>query len=354
MMAFDRLHAFALEHREELMLAEFEKGVAFALVELFEAEDILIKRDRLLDVADFDRDVIAAIDLDAHGFVWWVVKVATCFARATISWPSASPSMKRAGMPLQADLRADERAGEAGARHVLTAAIDGVEHRALEVAGKSRGEIVGAGQDEIDRARHAVDERDFPRRFDADVGIARGFDDPRRQQQARRAKRKPNDGLSVSAAAMEVFATNGITPLPTSSMSLPMICSSKGSPRMSAASTQANATLCCATSESVCVSRQLSSAWLAAAVGIEGVARREQADALGRLGGVSIAAHFTPRLSLADARLPDLPKGMIRVAARTAERIAVELRQQFLIEPAREVGFVVSCRARRASGAAAS
>ena len=48
------------------MLAEFEKGVAFAFVELLQAEDIFVKRDRFADVADYDGDVVAAIDLHAH------------------------------------------------------------------------------------------------------------------------------------------------------------------------------------------------------------------------------------------------------------------------------------------------
>ena len=52
------------------MLAEFEKRVAFAFVEFLQAEDILVKGDRLFDVADFDRDVIAAINLDAYCFDW--------------------------------------------------------------------------------------------------------------------------------------------------------------------------------------------------------------------------------------------------------------------------------------------
>src|SRR5438045_77203 len=57
-----------LEHREELMLAEFEKCVAFALVEFFEIENILVKRDRFFDVVHLDRDVIAAVNLHAHWF----------------------------------------------------------------------------------------------------------------------------------------------------------------------------------------------------------------------------------------------------------------------------------------------
>jgi hypothetical protein len=60
------LHSFALEHREELMLAKFEKGVTFPFVESLQPEDILVKCDRLFDVADFDSDMVAAINLHAH------------------------------------------------------------------------------------------------------------------------------------------------------------------------------------------------------------------------------------------------------------------------------------------------
>ena len=49
------------------MLAQLEKGVAFATVEFFEIENILVKSDRLFDVVHFDGDVIAAVNLYAHG-----------------------------------------------------------------------------------------------------------------------------------------------------------------------------------------------------------------------------------------------------------------------------------------------
>ena len=48
------------------MLAEFEKCVAFALVQFLQPEKILIEFDRLFDVAYFDGDVITAVDLHAH------------------------------------------------------------------------------------------------------------------------------------------------------------------------------------------------------------------------------------------------------------------------------------------------
>jgi hypothetical protein len=48
------------------VLAELEEGVSLTLVELLEIEDILVERDRLVDVVDLDRDVVAAVDLHAH------------------------------------------------------------------------------------------------------------------------------------------------------------------------------------------------------------------------------------------------------------------------------------------------
>jgi len=57
---------FYFEHGEELMFAELEKGVAFAAVHLLEIENVLIKRDRLLDVVHFNGDVIATVNLYTH------------------------------------------------------------------------------------------------------------------------------------------------------------------------------------------------------------------------------------------------------------------------------------------------
>jgi hypothetical protein len=48
------------------MLTQFEKCVALAATHLFEVENILVKRHRLLNVIYFDRDMIASIDLHAH------------------------------------------------------------------------------------------------------------------------------------------------------------------------------------------------------------------------------------------------------------------------------------------------
>jgi len=42
------------------------RQLAFAAVEFLKIENVLIKPDRLLDVIDFDRDMIASINLHAH------------------------------------------------------------------------------------------------------------------------------------------------------------------------------------------------------------------------------------------------------------------------------------------------
>src|SRR5207237_10620422 len=53
------------EDGEELVLAEVEKGVAFAAVEPLEIEDILIERDRFLDVVNLDRYVVTSVNFNA-------------------------------------------------------------------------------------------------------------------------------------------------------------------------------------------------------------------------------------------------------------------------------------------------
>jgi hypothetical protein len=60
------LEFFHFENGEKLVLAELEKGVAFAAVQFFEIENVFVKRDRLLDVIYLDRNMIASVDLHAH------------------------------------------------------------------------------------------------------------------------------------------------------------------------------------------------------------------------------------------------------------------------------------------------
>jgi hypothetical protein len=54
------------ENREELMVTQFEERIALAATHLFEIENILVKRHRLLNVIDLDGDMIASIDFHAH------------------------------------------------------------------------------------------------------------------------------------------------------------------------------------------------------------------------------------------------------------------------------------------------
>jgi hypothetical protein len=60
------LEFFHLKNGEKLVLAEFEKGVALAAVELFEIEHVFVKRDGLPDVIHLDRNMIASVNLHAH------------------------------------------------------------------------------------------------------------------------------------------------------------------------------------------------------------------------------------------------------------------------------------------------
>jgi len=60
------LRLFHFENGQELVLTQFEEGIALAAPHLFEIENVLVERHRLLDVIDFDRDMIASINLHAH------------------------------------------------------------------------------------------------------------------------------------------------------------------------------------------------------------------------------------------------------------------------------------------------
>ncbi len=60
------LQFFHLEEGEKLVFAEFEKGVAFAFIQLLEVEDILIKSDCFFHIVHLDRHMITAVDLNAH------------------------------------------------------------------------------------------------------------------------------------------------------------------------------------------------------------------------------------------------------------------------------------------------
>ena len=54
------------EYREKLMLAEFEKRIAFALVEFLQIENVPVERHRLFNVIHLDGDMIASVHLHAH------------------------------------------------------------------------------------------------------------------------------------------------------------------------------------------------------------------------------------------------------------------------------------------------
>jgi hypothetical protein len=60
------LQSFDLEDREKLVLAQLEKGVPLALIQLLELEDILIKGNRLRHIVHLDRNVIDPVNVNAH------------------------------------------------------------------------------------------------------------------------------------------------------------------------------------------------------------------------------------------------------------------------------------------------
>src|SRR5215467_5427247 len=60
------LNFIDFENGEELMVTQFEEGVALATAHLFEIENVLVKGHRLLNVIHLDRDMIASINLHAH------------------------------------------------------------------------------------------------------------------------------------------------------------------------------------------------------------------------------------------------------------------------------------------------
>jgi len=60
------LNLVDFENGEKLMLTQFEERVAFAAAHLFQIENILVERHRLLDIIHFNGHMIASINLHAH------------------------------------------------------------------------------------------------------------------------------------------------------------------------------------------------------------------------------------------------------------------------------------------------
>src|ERR1700678_969075 len=74
--------------------------------------------------------------------------------------------------PGQSDLSSHEGASQTCARHVLAAAVNGVENSKLEIVVEPGSEVIGSRQLMIDRAWHSVDDGDLPGRFDANSWIS--------------------------------------------------------------------------------------------------------------------------------------------------------------------------------------
>jgi hypothetical protein len=65
------------ENGEELMVPQFEERVTLAAAHLFEIENILVKRHRLLDIIHLYGDMIASVNLHTHPSVYAKVKLRT-------------------------------------------------------------------------------------------------------------------------------------------------------------------------------------------------------------------------------------------------------------------------------------
>ena len=66
MPAPGRAKLINLVHREKLMIAELKKSVPFATGLKRQVEYVLVKRLRLRQIVNFDRNMVAAIDLNIH------------------------------------------------------------------------------------------------------------------------------------------------------------------------------------------------------------------------------------------------------------------------------------------------
>ncbi len=75
--------------------------------------------------------------------------------------------------------------------------------------------------------------------------------------------------------------------------------------------------------------------------GIRGIARGDNRETLGGLGGISIPRHVAPRFFLAYPPLPDVPKGMIGIAAGAVPGGAIEMRKEFRVEAAAKIALIV-------------
>ena len=89
------------------------------------------------------------------------------------------------------------------------------------------------------------------------------------------------------------------------------------------------------------MSRQQLAACCAAAAGIRGIARGNNRKTLGSLGGIRVSRHVAPRFFLAHPPLPNMPEGVIGIAAGAVPGGAIEQRKKFRVEAAAKITFIV-------------
>jgi hypothetical protein len=66
MPASGRAKMVNLSHREKLMIAELKKSLPFITGLKIQVKYVLVKRSRLREIVNFDRNMVASIDLNIH------------------------------------------------------------------------------------------------------------------------------------------------------------------------------------------------------------------------------------------------------------------------------------------------
>jgi len=64
-----RASVLRFKQGQKLVFTQLEKGIAFAAIELFQVENVMVEFYRLFHVADLNCDMITAVNLDTHSLV---------------------------------------------------------------------------------------------------------------------------------------------------------------------------------------------------------------------------------------------------------------------------------------------
>jgi hypothetical protein len=80
--------------------------------------------------------------------------------------PIVEPVYKTTGYAFKPYLCTDQSAGQHGAGHILSATVYGMQDGRFEVVSETGCKVIGCGKLVVDGARHAINNRGIPSRFD--------------------------------------------------------------------------------------------------------------------------------------------------------------------------------------------